>query len=157
MTRRTFAAATLAVAILLALSTQPVLAQTETEAYFDAATQSVVFSIGNAADTIFDIHVLPSGCVDTLTGTVHLTGPADTGSVDLTCAGPNSGGTVAVQFCRGAVCFKTIYITMGCKSDCTLYAVSQVPALNIWGMIALVVLLGSASIWLIRRRRLQAE
>lgn len=157
MTRRTFAAATLAVAIFLALSAQPILAQTQTAAHYDAATQSIVVSIANAVDTIYDVHVLPTGCVDTLFGTVHLNGPQDEGFVDLTCLGGSSGGTVAVQFCLGLVCFETIYIPMGCQSDCTLYSVSQVPSVSFWGLLALVILLGSASIWFIRRKRLAAE
>jgi hypothetical protein len=156
MTRRAFFTFVLAAVAVLAFFAQPVLAQTQTSAEFDAATQTIKFSISNAADTTYDIHITKTGCVAEPEETVYLMGPEDSGSTALVCIDTSAAGQVTLAFCRGLNCFETRIINVVCNEDCEIYTPGAIPALSKWGMLVLLLLIVSTAVWMLRRKRVTA-
>ncbi len=154
MNRRAFTLPVLAaVALLIFMSQASQAALPDVFAAFQSETQSVKVWI-TGGDTTYDVHVIPSGCVDTAAaGTVYLVAPDDSALVPLECILADSDGTIAVSFCRGEICFETIPLVIVCNANCTIYGAGMVPGLNTWGILALVLVLVATSVWLIRRRR----
>lgn len=153
MNRRAFTLPVLAaVALLMFMSQATLAALPEVFAAFDGETQSVnVWIVGG--DATIDVHVIPSGCVDTAAAGSVALGPNGSASVPLECISAGSDGTIAVSFCQGEICFATVPLVIVCGADCTIYGAGKVPALSTWGILALVLVLIATSVWFIRRKR----
>jgi hypothetical protein len=150
----------LAAAIMLVILVQPVSAQTQTEATFDASTNELNLSISNGAEETYTVHVVATGCVTVGTAGVDSTsfdGPENSGSIAVQCETANSSGNLEIQFCIGVNCFKVINVTMVCREDCSMHSTGQVPALSTWGMLILAIMLIATTIWVMRRKRVRAR
>jgi hypothetical protein len=146
----------LATAVLLVTLAQPAMAQTQYEASFDPSTNEVNFSISNGLEETYTVHVVPNGCVTVGSAdadSVDMAGPENSGSIPVTCVTPESTGGLSVLFCIGPNCARTINLAMVCRSDCSMHAAGQVPALSTWGIVVLALMLIGSTVWVMRKRR----
>jgi hypothetical protein len=146
MNCRTITTSLLAAVAVLVIFSQPALALPETHIAFDPSDQTVKVGISGGDAITYTIEVIPSGCVDTVAGTIDLIGPDDSGSVSLVCVGEDTNGKAQAAYCVGENCFDTKQVILVCRADCDLLEAGQLPALNKWSMLVLALVIPKKTI-----------
>ena len=141
-----------------ALLVQSAQAAIETTCVFDEATQQLRYSItGGQAGVKYSVEVkMETGCSYLPTPPDTLVGPTDSDTANVSCETPGGTGALRIDICQGAVCFVTYNFRFVCNGSCHVRELGGVPSYSQWSLAAILAILLTAGVVILRRRRVKA-